>query len=432
MNERGPSIAESLIAAGALLDERYRLDTLVRRSTTATIHVATHRNGSTVWLKLPVSTANAARMALEGRIANALGAPLVVRDDGKTPNGVPYLVIDPPDAESVATLRGRGRAGTKLPLARIMTTGDALARVVATVHAMGQVTAGLDDEDVLVFTSGDVALLDLHALTPATPARLAADVKHVARVLSALLTDAAETTASTTEAIAGVLAAPYPDVASLQAAWRAAAPEPIFPPARLRSGSLTDIPVSGQLSALETPLSVTVEPLSEPPQMVQPPLTRAARGRGQLVAVVAVPLLALVTGAAFLAAPPDGAPERSKSPATAALQAKLALPEAPAAPPVLITAQTTPAASPPAAIAAASPPAAELDMSTHLRSENAPAGREVLIDGKPVGKTPLDVSVPCGRHALQMVAGAPKQSVHLPCSGQRVVRYDAKGHWSLK
>jgi len=266
--------------------------------------------------------------------------------------------------------------------------------------------------------------------------------------------------------LAGVLAASYPDVAALHAAWRAAAPEPILPAARVRSGSLADIPESDPLSAIETPMSVTVEPVGEPdgsmigylrsgavpslpppppgmramiddplsvlherPRMVQAPVKRAPRGRGLLGAVVAVPLLALVTGATLLVA----APETSKSPATAtaALEAKPLVPEAPPPPAVLSPAQITPAASP-APVAAAAPPADELEMSTHLRTENAPAGREVLIDGKPVGKAPLDVSVPYGRHALQMVAGAPKQWVELPCGGQRVARYDAKGHWSLK
>ena len=76
--------------------------------------------------------------------------------------------------------------------------------------------------------------------------------------------------------------------------------------------------------------------------------------------------------------------------------------------------------------------ATELEMNTDLRSEGAPPGRTVFIDGKPVGKTPLDVTVPCGGHTLQMAAGAPKQPVELPCGGRRVVRYDATGHWTLR
>ncbi len=173
MRERQPSIADHLMDARALLDGRYRLDVLVRRSATTTIHVATHRNGSTAWLKLPLSAAHGELLALEARIANGIGSPLIVRDDGATPDGVPYLVLDPPDAQSIAEHRTRARAGERLALARVMTAGDALARVVASIHAMGHVTAGLADEDVLLFANGDVALLDLHALSPLSAAGVA-------------------------------------------------------------------------------------------------------------------------------------------------------------------------------------------------------------------------------------------------------------------
>jgi len=65
-------------------------------------------------------------------------------------------------------------------------------------------------------------------------------------------------------------------------------------------------------------------------------------------------------------------------------------------------------------------------------TDGAPVGRDVFLDGTSVGKTPLHVSVPCGQHSLQMVAGAPKVAVELPCGGARMIRYDKAGHWALK
>ncbi len=56
----------------------------------------------------------------------------------------------------------------------------------------------------------------------------------------------------------------------------------------------------------------------------------------------------------------------------------------------------------------------------------------LMVAAVMVGTTPLNVAVPCGAHALQMVAGATKQAVELPCGGESVVRYDAKGHWMLR
>ena len=410
---------------------------------------------------------------------------LVVRDDGTTRDGVPYLVLDPPAAESVAALRARGRAGTRLPLGYVMTMGDALARVVASIHALGYGLAGLEDEDVLVFANGDVALLDLHALSPATPAGVAADVRALLRVLSALVADVADASMprNTRASIDGALAASYPDVAALQAAWRAAAPEPIAVPARLRMGSLADVSAtllaaapsvrpealasrggppekdpdgsvigylrSGMVSTAPPPpvgpreRPLMYDPLSKVPDMprlVQASLRPPPEGapspsrRALLVAAVVVPpaLAALVVAVLFVAG--SGAEAQRPKPA-----ASLEVPAV--TPPTTVTTPTTTTTTPPtapstsaAAIASAAAPQTddELELETQLRTDGAPPDRDVFLDGKKVGKTPLSVAVPCGRHTLQMVAGAPLQAVELPCGGARVVRYDAKGHWSLK
>jgi hypothetical protein len=473
MRERQPSIADALMNGQTLLDGRYRLDALVRRSATATIHVATHRNGSTAWLKLPVSRnvqGQAEMLAREASVTSTIGSPLVVRDDGTTRDGVPYLVLDPPAAESLATLRTRARTGARLPLAHVMTVGDALARVAASLHALGYGLGSLEDEDVLVFANGDVALLDLHALTPATRAGIATDVRQLVRVLTALVTDVADSNVSpsTRAAIGGALAASYPDVAALQAAWRAAAPEPIALPARLRMGSLADVsatlpaaPVSAQPAGLSShggpppkdpdgsvigylrsgmisapppapPLApherpLMYDPLSrmqEMPRLVaslRPPEKNTATSSRSmlLVAAVLVPpaLAALIVALLFL----SGSDARPEIPAPSA-SASIPTPTP--------TSTPTPTPIPTPSAAPATPD--ELQLETQLRTDGAPPDRDVFLDGKKVGKTPLSVLVPCGHHTLQMVAGAPLQSVELPCGGMRVIRYDAKGHWSLK
>jgi hypothetical protein len=489
MRERQPSIADALMDGQTLLDGRYRLDALVRRSTTATIHVATHRNGSTAWLKMPVSRdihATAEMFAREASVNVTVGSRLVVRDDGKTRDGVPYLVLDPPEAESVATLRARARTGapdTRLPLARVMTIGDALARVAASIHALGHALGGLEDEDILVFANGDVALLDLHALSPLTPSSKGVDVGRVLRVLHALVSEVAEPNVAegTRAAIGGALAASYPDVPALQASWRAAAPEPIAPPARLRQGSLADVSSARMVAASSAPGATAATTFSTAPTLPQkdpdgsvigflrsgslpaPPVQapqlgprerpmmydplskivdmprlvtatsrhaaiegRAPARRSLLVAAVIVPpLLALV--AVAVAVLGTGGPERRSETrsdtgtATAMATATDATPTA--------TATATATGMAPVIDAA---PEEELQLETVLRTDGAPPDRDVFLDTKKIGKTPLDVRVPCGHHTLQMVAGAPLQSVELPCGGTRVVRYDTKGHWSLK
>jgi eukaryotic-like serine/threonine-protein kinase len=508
MRARQPSIAESLMDARTLLDGRYRLDVLVRRSATTTIHVATHRNGSTAWLKLPLSPAHAELIALEARIANAIGSPLVVRDDGTTPEGMPYLVLDPPEAESLAALRASGRTGARLPVARVMTAGDALVRVVMSVHAMGFVTAGLEDEDILVFPSGDVALLDLHALVPAHPAGVAADMTRLRGALAGLVADVldASPTAPIRAALDRALAAAHPDLAALQAAWRAASPEPVGLPARARSGSLADIPSVPPFAAQDTPLSVSVhdEPARErdtegsmigylrsggvpsvPPEAQAPqdravmydPLSKMAEvprlvqaasrtpepeprsGSALLVGIlVAVPLLALLAGASWwrlstsgvtrgeaseiaatATAPPTSIALPTSLPTSTAPPTSTSLPTSTSTSPPTSTDPSPKASPPPAVLASAAasgapvaPPADEIELTSLLRSESAPPDRDVFIDGKSVGKTPLRASVPCGRHDLQTVAGGAKHAVELPCGGERVIVYDAKGHWTLQ
>lgn len=456
MRERQPSIAESLKDVGALLDERYRLDVLVRRGKTATIHVATHRNGSSAWLKMPVAAAYAPGIALESRIANAIGSALVVRDDGTTAGGVPYLVLDPPDAESVASVRARGRAGTRLTLARVMTAGDALCRVVASLHALGFATAGLDEQDVLLFTDGDVALLDLHALGEASASRRAADLAHVQRILEGLVQDVAE---AGLPAVDEVLAASHADATSLQAAWRRASAVPIAAPSRPRSGSFADVP-SAPLPGYDTPLSMSLEELPDPdgsvigylksggePELFSPPLSDDDVMYAPLAKVSELPRL---VRAASMRAPPP--PIRRKLlvagvialpllagalllvPARVPLRVTGSGSSARVAPPVApvfeasIVATATKAPEP----AAPEPPEDDLELTTILRTENAPLDRAVYLDGDVIGTTPLRVTVPCGPHTLQMVAGAPKQPVNLPCGGERTVRYDTKGHWTLR
>ena len=479
MTERQPSIADSLVAAETLLDARYRIDRLVRRMATASIHVATHRNGSTAWLKLPVAKAHADRLAREASVANMLGSPLLVRDDGMTPDGVPYLVLDPLDGESLAAARARGIAGARVALPRVLTVGDSVGRVVASLHALGYVSGGLHEEDVFVLASGEIALLDLHALEPKTDAGVAADVAHVRRVLALLVADVAYTGATATRsALEKAIAQPYADVGALQLAWRAASPDPIVAPVRMPRGSFAhlgsspglDVPPSARplvphatplASSLDTeapadpegsvigylrsasaslappsvtPLAATRErtvlqdPLSnvrELPRLVQ--ATCRAEGparvrKGRLLAGVSV---AVVAVAALFALSP-----RARAPRAASLE-----PTPTAAAPVLLAAPEIPVAAPAPAVtpsARATSPENELELTTVLRSEAAPPGRYVFVDSKCVGKTPLSVTVPCGSHLLQMMAGAPKQRVELPCGGESVVRYDAKGHWSLR
>jgi len=497
MRERQSSLADGLMEAKALLDGRYRLDALVRRSQTATVHVATHRNGASAWLKMPIAVAHGELIALEASIANGIGSALSVRDDGITREGLPYLVLDPPDAEALSVLRARARAGTRISLERTMTAGDALISVVSALHGMSYVTGGLAEEDILVFANDEVALLDLHAVSPASPEGLRADNMHLLRILTALVADTEpESLVPMRAALDTFLGGRYADIAVLQAGWRFAFPQPIKAVFRVKSPSIPDLVDSGpRLPVHDTPLTVTLandepapndtndtsmvdylrsaapsvappsrgpqerpvmyDPLSklaEMPRLVQatsrtPDERRGKRkGPGLLLALIAAPILVVAVVVTLIASSGSSPPREVASSSIMAPPAKQA---AAAAPPTAAVA--APAAAleldddvefsdeSPAAPAAgtviptplATDPPAE-GQTAVLRTDSAPAGRPVYLDGKSVGQTPLEATVPCGRHSLQMTAGGAAHAVNLPCGGAKVIRYDRRGRWTVK
>ena len=502
MRERQASLADGLIETKALLDGRYRLDALVRRSKTATVHVATHRNGASAWLKMPVSVTHGELIALEASIANGIGSALSVRDDGITREGLPYLVLDPPEAETFAALRAKVKAGARLTLERTTRAGDALISVIVALHGMGYVTGGLAEEDVLVFTNDEVALLDLHAVAPATPEGIRADNGHVLRVLNALVEDTdVASLAPMRTGLDSFLSGRYADIAVLQAGWRFAFPAPIKTVMRAKSPSIPDLVDSGpRLPVHDTPLVVTVANDDEPPapdtsmveylrsgpQSVAPPSrgpqekvvmydplsklaemprlvqatshrtpsegVRTPRSRGFLAAVIGAPLVVIavttaliVSGGAPTPAPTSVASNSMASPPTkhAAAAAPTASPTA-AASAVDLDDDVEILDEPPSATGAAvasipipipTPLAADPALegqTARLRTESAPPDRPVYLDGKIVGQTPLEATVPCGRHTLQMVAGGATHAVNLPCGGEKVIRYDRRGRWSVK
>jgi hypothetical protein len=182
-------------------------------------------------------------------------------------------------------------------------------------------------------------------------------------------------------------------------------------------------------------MSVMYNPLSKVAEM--PRLARAANPNGTarrlLVAFMIAPV---VMFGVLVASWSWSEPQRSRRDPTAAP----ALPAPSSMPTATSQASSLPTMTlPPPALAgtfalaqAAAAQSDEIELNAMLSTDGAPPDRDVYLDGKSIGKTPLRASVPCGAHTLQMVAGAPKQPIDLPCGGERIVRYDAQGHWSLK
>ena len=143
---------------------RWTLERVIGLGGSGVVFEAIHRTGSRVAIKvlrpehvehLPVS----GRFMREAYVANRVEHPGVVRviDDGTTEQGLPFLVMDRLEGE---TLRERiDRAGT-MEAREVIEVARAVLDVLAHTHARGIVHRDLKPENVFLERTGAVRVLD--------------------------------------------------------------------------------------------------------------------------------------------------------------------------------------------------------------------------------------------------------------------------------
>lgn len=143
---------------------RWTLERVIGLGGSGVVFEAIHRTGSRVAIKvlrpehvehLPVS----GRFMREAYVANRVEHPGVVRviDDGTTEQGLPFLVMDRLEGE---TLRERiDRAGT-MGAREVIEVARAVLDVLAHAHARGIVHRDLKPENVFLERTGAVRVLD--------------------------------------------------------------------------------------------------------------------------------------------------------------------------------------------------------------------------------------------------------------------------------
>jgi eukaryotic-like serine/threonine-protein kinase len=130
---------------GLVINEKYRIDSLLGVGGTAAVFAATHRNGHRVALKMLHRELSSredvrGRFLREGYLANRVSHPGVVRitDDDVDSDGSAYLVMELLSGDTVEALRdaGGGRLGLEFTLAIADATLDVLgaAHVALVVH----------------------------------------------------------------------------------------------------------------------------------------------------------------------------------------------------------------------------------------------------------------------------------------------------------
>ena len=154
------------IAPGTLFDGKWRVEHVLGEGGMGAVYAATHvRNGARVAIKvLHADVARDAgqreRFLQEGYAANRVGHPGVVRvlDDGTTPEGATFLVMERLDGRSLEALAEE--RGGLLPLDEVMRVSQRWLEVMAAAHAQGIVHRDLKPENVFVCTDGTIKVLD--------------------------------------------------------------------------------------------------------------------------------------------------------------------------------------------------------------------------------------------------------------------------------
>ncbi|NUP13143.1 MAG: serine/threonine protein kinase [Polyangiaceae bacterium] len=154
------------LASGTILDGKWRIESLLGEGGMGFVYAAAHaRNGARVAIKMlkpevAKDEATRARFFHEGYAANRVEHPGVVKilDDGTTPDGLPYLVMERLVGQSLEAIADAH--GGVLPFADLVRIVDAWLEVVAIAHHKGIVHRDLKPENVFLCEGGAVKVLD--------------------------------------------------------------------------------------------------------------------------------------------------------------------------------------------------------------------------------------------------------------------------------
>jgi serine/threonine protein kinase len=150
---------------GTLLNEKWRIDSLLGIGGMAAVYGATHRNGKRAALKmlhaeLVADPSLVARFLREGYLANKVEHPGVVSvlDDAHAEDGSPYLVMELLEGYSLE--RHTQTPANALQLSQVLKLTDELLDVLAAAHAKGIVHRDIKPANLFLTRDGKLKVLD--------------------------------------------------------------------------------------------------------------------------------------------------------------------------------------------------------------------------------------------------------------------------------
>jgi serine/threonine-protein kinase len=159
------SVQRAQARVGQVLKGKWRLDALLGLGGLAAVYAAVHRNGKRVAVKMlqqehSGDAETVTRFLQEGYAANAVGhqGAVSVIDDDTTDDGVPFLVMELLEGETLDARRER--AGGRMELSEVLFVADQLLDVLAAAHDKGIVHRDIKPENLFLTKSGLLKVLD--------------------------------------------------------------------------------------------------------------------------------------------------------------------------------------------------------------------------------------------------------------------------------
>lgn len=155
----------ALSRVGQTLNNKWHIDRLIDVGGMAAVYQATHRNGKKVAIKMlhPFIATQAdvrVRFLREGYVANQVEHPgaVSILDDDLTPDGLPFLVMELLEGESLEGCMAR--AGEVLTLPDVLAVADQVLDTLSAFHARNVIHRDIKPGNLFVTKAGVVKVLD--------------------------------------------------------------------------------------------------------------------------------------------------------------------------------------------------------------------------------------------------------------------------------